>query len=84
VFFDFAGKSKPSWQGQLSCSLVDNHRVHGAKIAGFISLDLKPDRCVSNPPKSIVTRTFRKIGNPIRITIDLPIPNVELNGRQVF
>jgi hypothetical protein len=67
VFFDFAGKSKPSWQGQSSCSLVDKHRVHGAKIAGFISLDLKPDRCVSNPPKSIVTQTFRKIGNPSRI-----------------
>jgi hypothetical protein len=69
VFFDFAGKSKPSWQGQSSYSLVDNHRVRGAKIAGFISLDLKPERCVSNPPKSTVTRTFRKIGNPSCITL---------------
>ena len=25
--------------------MVDNLRSHGAKIAGFGSLDLKPDRC---------------------------------------
>jgi hypothetical protein len=54
VFFDFVGKGKPSWRGQSSCSLVDNQRIHGAKVAGVISLDLKPDRCVSNPPKSLV------------------------------
>jgi hypothetical protein len=34
--------------------LVDNQRIHDAKVAGIISLDLKPDRCVSNPPKLIV------------------------------
>jgi hypothetical protein len=50
----FAGKSKPSWRGQSSSSSADNQRIRGAKVAGFISLDLKPDRCVSNPPKSIV------------------------------
>jgi hypothetical protein len=50
----FAGKSKPSWRGQSSNSYVDNQRIRGAKVAGFFSLDLKPDRCVSNPPKSIV------------------------------
>jgi hypothetical protein len=50
----FAGKSKPFWRGQSSSSSADNQRIRGAKVAGFISLDLKPDRCVSNPPKSIV------------------------------
>jgi hypothetical protein len=50
----FAGKSKPSWRGQSSSSLADNQRIRGAKVEGFISLDLKSDRCVSNPPKSIV------------------------------
>jgi hypothetical protein len=54
VFFDFTGKSKPSWRGQSSYSLVDNQRIRGAKVVGVISLDLKPDRCVSNLPKSIV------------------------------
>jgi hypothetical protein len=48
--------------------LVDNQRIRGAKVAGVISLDLKPDRCVSNPPKSIVILTFRMIGNPRLIT----------------
>jgi hypothetical protein len=54
VFFDFIGKSRSSWRGQSSCSLVDNQRIRGAKAVGVISLDLKVDRCVSNPPKSIV------------------------------
>jgi hypothetical protein len=30
----------------LDCDIVDNHRSRGAKIAGFKSADLKPDRCV--------------------------------------
>jgi hypothetical protein len=54
VFFDFAGKSKPSWRGQSRGSLVGNQRIRGAKVVGFISSDLKPNRCVSNLPKSIV------------------------------
>jgi hypothetical protein len=28
------------------CDTVDNQRSRGAKIAGFGSFDLKPDRCV--------------------------------------
>jgi hypothetical protein len=50
----FAGKSKPSWRGQSSSSSADNQRIRGTKVTGFISLDLKPDWCVSNPLKSIV------------------------------
>jgi hypothetical protein len=44
---------KPSWRGQSSYSLVDNQRVCGAKIAGFISLDSNLNRCVSSLPKLI-------------------------------
>jgi hypothetical protein len=38
---------QPSWRGQSACDTVDNQRRHGAKVAGFGSLDLKPDRCVT-------------------------------------
>jgi hypothetical protein len=42
----FKSRDYPSWRGQLDCDTVDNQRSHGAKIAGFESADLKPDRCV--------------------------------------
>ena len=46
VFFvSYAGISLLGEVNRLG-DTVDNLRSHGAKIAGFGSLDLKPDQCV--------------------------------------
>jgi hypothetical protein len=39
-------RGRDSLRAQSDCDTVDNQRSHGAKIAGFESADLKPDRCV--------------------------------------
>jgi hypothetical protein len=48
----------------------DNQRRRGAAIAGLKSVFVQEARsiCVATPPKSLIIRIFRKIGNLVHVT----------------